>query len=172
MHEVYRVFYDRLTDANDRAWFYEYTKDACIKLFAKKFDTLYEHLDSFGDQDGEVTEKEMQMSLFGNFYSDKRQYEEFTDFEGLSTAVAGYLEDYNGVSKTPMPLVLFDFCIQHISKISRILSLPGGNGLLVGVGGSGRQSLTKLAAHIQVRSRSLLLTCTACLLLAAFKKST
>ena len=149
VHEVYRVFYDRLTDEADRNWFYEYTKEACQKDFGKKFDTLYEHLDNFGDSNGEVTEKEMQMSLFGNFASDKRAYAEFTDFEGLASSVARFLEDYNAVSKTPMNLVLFNFCIQHIAKVSRILSLPGGNGLLVGVGGSGRQSLTKLAAHIQ-----------------------
>ena len=149
VHEVYRVFYDRLTTDEDRNWFFEYTKKACEKDFSKKFDPLYEHLDNFGDQDGEVTEKEMQMSLFGNFMNDKRAYQELTDFEGLASKVDYFLEDYNGISKTPMPLVLFNFCIQHICKISRILSLPGGNGLLVGVGGSGRQSLTKLAAHIQ-----------------------
>ena len=60
-----------------------------------------------------------------------------------------YLEDYNSVSNAPMKLVMFLDAIEHVSRITRVIRLPLGNALLLGVGGSGRQSLTRLAAYLE-----------------------
>ena len=47
-----------------------------------------------------------------------------------------------------MNIVFFKEAVQHILRISRVLRFKRGNALLIGVGGSGKQSLSKLAGYI------------------------
>ena len=59
-----------------------------------------------------------------------------------------YLDDYNSTSKVPMNLILFLDACELVARVCRILRQPQGNALLLGVGGSGRQSLSKLATYM------------------------
>jgi dynein heavy chain len=70
------------------------------------------------------------------------------DLKDMVRKIEGYLEDYNSGTKHGMKLIMFLDACDHVSRICRILRQPQGNALLLGVGGSGRQSLSRLASFI------------------------
>ncbi|CAN0142261.1 unnamed protein product, partial [Pylaiella littoralis] len=76
-------------------------------------------------------------------------YEEGPDLDNLRIIVQGFAEQYNAdFPANRMDLVLFNDALRHLITVSRILGMPRGSMLFVGVGGSGKQSLTRLASYI------------------------
>merc|ERR1719174_202762 len=78
----------------------------------------------------------------------KRPYTECPDISALQKDVEDHLRNYNEVSNKPMELVCFLYMLEHLSRVCRVIKSPGGNALLVGVGGSGRQSCVRLACFL------------------------
>ena len=78
---------------------------------------------------------------------DPKLYEDCGDFKKVREKFDFLLQEYNyDENNIEMNLVLFSDALDHLTKIYRIVGLPLGHALLVGYGGSGKQSLTKLAS--------------------------
>nr|CAD7455963.1 unnamed protein product [Timema tahoe] len=134
VHECFRVFSDRLVDDKDREWF----SNQINEQLGKHFDTTFH---------GVCPEKSS--PIFVDFVNPYGIYEDLQDRVALRNYLEKQLEEYNvSPGVIPMNLVLFNDVIQHISRIVRVISQPRGNMLLVGIGGSGRQSVSRLAAYL------------------------
>ncbi|VEL24027.1 unnamed protein product, partial [Protopolystoma xenopodis] len=133
LHESERVYCDKMTEQEDVDQFHKMLHETAKKALedldeAALFDRplLYCH---FAQGIGEP-----------KYMPVERQAE-------LSRLLTEALDGYNELNAA-MNLVLFEDAIAHILRINRILEAPRGNALLVGVGGSGKQSLSRLAAFI------------------------
>ncbi|KAH0787434.1 dynein heavy chain 2, axonemal [Histomonas meleagridis] len=136
-HECYRVFSDRLIDNEDHQLFDRLIQNQLNITLSTTFTALFKDL-------GEPTPH-------GAFVQEGLDfpYKEYPDIEELRKFLNEQLIDYNETgNRVPMNLVMFKEAIYHICRIMRIIGRQFGHALLIGLGGSGRQSLTRLATHI------------------------
>ncbi len=136
VHESLRSFHDRLIDNKDRQAF----MDIILELLKRYFKGVsnWSHEELFGAKP----------VMFGSIL-DKDRYEEITNIANVPPALDEQLMLYNMEhSGSELDLVFFPDAAKHVSRIVRIIRQPKGNALLVGVGGCGKQSLTRLAAFI------------------------
>uniref|UniRef100_A0A670IDT3 Dynein axonemal heavy chain 5 n=1 Tax=Podarcis muralis TaxID=64176 RepID=A0A670IDT3_PODMU len=149
-HECKRVIADRFTTPEDVTWFdlalaklvegeLGSDKKTLVDLGTDAYfvDFLRDAPEATGEEPDE-TEVDL-----------PKIYEPIASFEHLKERLNMFLQIYNeSVRGTGMDLVFFEDAMIHLVKISRVIRTPRGNALLVGVGGSGKQSLTKLASFI------------------------
>uniref|UniRef100_A0A9L0SQL6 Dynein axonemal heavy chain 17 n=1 Tax=Equus caballus TaxID=9796 RepID=A0A9L0SQL6_HORSE len=133
LHEAERVYGDKMVEEKDQ----EILRRITIASTKKFFDDLGDEL---------LFAKPNIFCHFAQGIGDPK-YFSVTDTAHLNKLLVDVLDSYNEVNAV-MNLVLFEDAVAHICRINRILESPRGNALLVGVGGSGKQSLSRLAAYI------------------------
>merc|ERR1711871_205573 len=147
--EHYQTFDDLV-----RIWIHEFARVISDRFFTLPEYDIYDGLlrEVIKKQLGENPDKylgaEAPVLIYTNFAnSNTGAYLPVTDVPQLKRVVDSKLEEYNE-SYAIMDLVLFEQAAEHITRIARIVANPGGNAMLIGVGGSGKQSLARLAAFI------------------------
>ncbi|XP_061081745.1 dynein axonemal heavy chain 11 [Conger conger] len=135
LHESSRVYSDKLMEEKDVELFNKILLDTGKRYFEGIDESIFIH----------------QPLIYCHFAlgMGEARYVQVSDWEKLHKTLTDALEHYNELHAV-MNLVLFQEAMQHICRISRILEAPHGNALLIGVGGSGKQSLCRLAAFISV----------------------
>uniref|UniRef100_A0A1B0CH71 Dyneins heavy chain n=1 Tax=Lutzomyia longipalpis TaxID=7200 RepID=A0A1B0CH71_LUTLO len=151
LHETMRTFCDRLTDSRDRYWFFGKISTTAEEHFSEKLSTIFEEYRQEGSED--LVLNDLRNFMFASYLDlntplEERKYEEIPDLNSLKDLALASLEQYNSKHTAKLDIVLFGYALEHLNKICRVLTVPAGSCLLVGIGGSGRQSLTKVAAGI------------------------
>jgi dynein heavy chain len=137
IHEAERIYGDRLVSYEHLSTFRKLLAEIVKKSFSRFSLSKYFQ----GDNPEPL--------IFAHFVAglDEKMYDQFPSATALSDRLHEALNAYNELNAV-MDLVLFEDAMKHVCRISRITSADGGHALLVGVGGSGKQSLSRLSSSI------------------------
>ena len=139
LHEVERVFCDRLTNQQDL----KEVRDMICSLLRNKFKTNYTY-DQIYNKGPPIYYGEVHKGMIPN-----RPYEFITNHEQLYKKLNEFVSIYNSKNKAaPIDVVFFDYFVTHILRVCRVLRMPSGNMVLIGHGGSGKQTVCQLASFI------------------------
>jgi dynein heavy chain len=137
LHESERVYGDRLVSPEDLARYNTIVQGQHKKVFPS-----YNVARFYSSENSDPL-------IFCHFAENiqEKVYEMVTSMDKMNDVLSKALTEYNETNAT-MDLVLFDDAMKHVARIVRVTMNSGGHALLVGVGGSGKQSLSRLAAFI------------------------
>jgi dynein heavy chain, axonemal len=137
LHESERVYGDRLVSYEDLTKYNNIVQAQHKKIFPSYNVSRF--------YSGETADP-LIFCHFSENIQDKN-YDFVTSINKLSHILEDALREYNEINAT-MDLVLFEDAMKHVARIVRVIMNSGGHALLVGVGGSGKQSLSRLSAFI------------------------
>jgi len=137
LHESERVYGDRLVSPEDLAKYNTITQAQHKKVFPS-----YNVARFYSSENADP----LIFCHFSENIQDK-VYDMVGSISKLSHILDDALREYNDTNAA-MDLVLFEDAMKHIARIVRVIMNSGGHALLVGVGGSGKQSLSRLSAFI------------------------
>ena len=147
-HELCRVISDRFINTADKQWFEKMIIKTVSKELGDEFRSLSKENKYFVDFMRDAPEPTGEEGNDADMESPK-VYEPVESFEAVVSRLSVFQDQYNEILRgSSMDLVFFPDAIINLIKIARIIRHPGGHMVLVGVGGSGKQSLTKLASFI------------------------
>ncbi|XP_025202252.1 dynein beta chain, ciliary-like, partial [Melanaphis sacchari] len=132
-HETSRIYSDKLIEKKDQETF----SKTIIEQIKKTFNDIPEN---------EYLISPLIFSHFADGIGDQK-YMPVRSWSVLQKLLNDAMKSYDEFLGA-INLVLFEDAMSHICRINRILELPRGNALLIGVGGSGKQSLARLSAFI------------------------
>ncbi|OHT00707.1 Dynein heavy chain family protein [Tritrichomonas foetus] len=143
VHEVNRAFCDRFNDMADVKRFEE-----IVTTTVKKKMNSDQPSDAFGTIFAEIVNDPTEYTDDG---FKKHRYNEYDSIDLLTNDLDDPAHEYQYSSKnnTPtLPLLLFDFCSQHVSRLLRIIRTRCDHAVLLGKPGTGKRTVARFTAFL------------------------